>query len=206
MKSFSSLETEIWNFVDESGAIVNPTLSFGQYSTGIGLYVVNVGFCKNDWSNKKLSRLFLIYCAIWFTYEQLFELKSYCYFPMIWSVFECGNTSHGDCLSITTMTLPFIIHLPPPSSIISLLVEITVHFFNRVFTYKYWNFEKWISATQILRLIKTWAGGRKFANNNRLIQIVIRRFVFHWLTAWPWTRWTLTVRVSMNLIKVFPKF
>ena len=46
MKSFSSLETEIWNFVDESGAIVNPTLSFGQYSTGIGLYVVNVGFCK----------------------------------------------------------------------------------------------------------------------------------------------------------------
>ena len=42
---FSDLETEIWNFTNESNKVVNPILPSGNYDDGIGLYLVPFNFC-----------------------------------------------------------------------------------------------------------------------------------------------------------------
>ena len=42
---FSDLETEIWNFTNESNKVVNPILPDDDYAVGIGLYIVPFNFC-----------------------------------------------------------------------------------------------------------------------------------------------------------------
>ena len=42
---FSDLETEIWNFTNESNKVVNPILSDVDYAAGTGLYIVPYNFC-----------------------------------------------------------------------------------------------------------------------------------------------------------------
>merc|ERR1712150_66054 len=40
-------ETEIWDFINESNKVIDPTLQYGDYSYGIGLYIVPFDFCSN---------------------------------------------------------------------------------------------------------------------------------------------------------------
>ena len=40
------LETEIWNFDNQSSKIISPVLPDGQYAIGLGLYIVDSDFCK----------------------------------------------------------------------------------------------------------------------------------------------------------------
>ena len=42
---FSGLETEIWNFTNESNKVVSPILPNTNYYYGIGLYLVPFNFC-----------------------------------------------------------------------------------------------------------------------------------------------------------------
>ena len=44
---FSDAETEIWDFINESNKVIDPTLQYGDYSYGIGLYIVPFDFCSN---------------------------------------------------------------------------------------------------------------------------------------------------------------
>ena len=44
---FSDAETEIWDFINESNKVVDPTLPDNQYVWGIGLYIVPFDFCSN---------------------------------------------------------------------------------------------------------------------------------------------------------------
>ena len=44
---FSDAETEIWDFINESNKVIDPTLPDGEYATGIGLYIVSFNFCSN---------------------------------------------------------------------------------------------------------------------------------------------------------------
>ena len=85
--------------------------------------------------------LMLVFARNNFYFNHLINLscqsKSYRNVSIIGSIFERSNSSHGFCFPIAAMTLTFIIHLPSPSSIISLLIEITVHFFDRVFALKF---------------------------------------------------------------------
>ena len=45
IRILSPLETEIWNFVNESNTVIDPTIPSSYYSTGIGLYIVPFDFC-----------------------------------------------------------------------------------------------------------------------------------------------------------------
>ena len=42
---FSDLETEIWNFGNETNRVVNPTLPNNDYRYGIALFIVPFNFC-----------------------------------------------------------------------------------------------------------------------------------------------------------------
>ena len=39
------METEIWNFKNDSNKIIDPVLPYAQYGLGIGLYIVPMDFC-----------------------------------------------------------------------------------------------------------------------------------------------------------------
>lgn len=39
-------DTEVWRLKDQSGKIINPTLTSGNYLYGLGLYIVPFDFCK----------------------------------------------------------------------------------------------------------------------------------------------------------------
>ena len=43
----SSTNTEVWEFESSGTKIINPTLS-SDYLNGIGLFVVDVGYCKKN--------------------------------------------------------------------------------------------------------------------------------------------------------------
>ena len=43
---FSKLQTEIWDFVNGSNKVIDPTLRNFAYSYGIGLYIVPFNFCS----------------------------------------------------------------------------------------------------------------------------------------------------------------
>ena len=43
---FSDILTEIWDFVDKSNKMIDPTLPRGHYVNGIGLYIVPFNFCS----------------------------------------------------------------------------------------------------------------------------------------------------------------
>ena len=42
---YSSMETEVWNFIDQNYKLINPTLSNMKFHDGIGLYIVPFDFC-----------------------------------------------------------------------------------------------------------------------------------------------------------------
>ena len=44
---FSDAETEIWDMINESHKVIDPTLPGGAYRSGIGLYIVPFNFCSN---------------------------------------------------------------------------------------------------------------------------------------------------------------
>ena len=45
--TFSDAETEIWDFINESNRVIDPTLPRDRYAYGIGLYIVPFNFCSN---------------------------------------------------------------------------------------------------------------------------------------------------------------
>ena len=52
---FSDMETEVWNFTNESHKVINPTLPYGDYSFGVALYIVPFDFCT--WSENLLYQI-----------------------------------------------------------------------------------------------------------------------------------------------------
>ena len=61
---FRLIETEVWNFDEESQTSILPTLPNKDYIWGIGLFVVNFTFCENmnqkmEVENVNVTRVFL---------------------------------------------------------------------------------------------------------------------------------------------------
>ena len=61
---FRLIETEVWNFDEESQTSILPTLPNKDYIWGIGLFVVNFTFCENmnqkmEAENVNVTRVFL---------------------------------------------------------------------------------------------------------------------------------------------------
>ena len=50
---FRLIETEVWNFDEESQTSILPTLPNKDYIWGIGLFIVNFTFCEN--MNQKMK-------------------------------------------------------------------------------------------------------------------------------------------------------
>ena len=44
--TFSDAETEIWDFINGSNRLIDPTLGDREYMYGIGLYIVPFDFCS----------------------------------------------------------------------------------------------------------------------------------------------------------------
>ena len=46
INTLSDAETEIWDFINGSNRLIDPTLGDREYMYGIGLYIVPFDFCS----------------------------------------------------------------------------------------------------------------------------------------------------------------